>query len=61
MARAGFYMSYPARFEFPLTGSELEILVGEGSGKVILVRKSTEDIKSHRSGGTVKQQCPASE
>jgi hypothetical protein len=41
-------MSYPAGFDFPLTGSELVILAGESSGKVIRVRKSTEDIKYRR-------------
>ena len=55
MARAGFYMSCPAWFDFSLTGSELVMLAGEGSGKVIRVRKSAEDIKSRRSGGTIEQ------
>jgi hypothetical protein len=56
MARAGFYISYPAWSTFPLTGLELVILAREGPGKVIRVQKSTEDIKSRRSRGTVEQQ-----
>jgi hypothetical protein len=56
MARAGFYISYPAWSTFPLIGSELVILAKEGSGKDIRVQKTTEDIKSRRSRGTVEQQ-----